>query len=390
MNLSPRKRVSAAILAAFGLSSFACLGRQDLDAVATQFPSGSVRGVVEALASIDPPRNSDHPESLKRAAQFIAHRMEEAGLKAEVQPFKVGAAEYYNVAATIGSGSRKRIVVGAHYDVYGPNQADDNAWASRHFSIASKLATQTLPTDVELVAYFEEPPHFETAAMGSAHHAQALARGGVEVVAMLALDMLGFYSDKPKSQQYPDPRLASYFPSSGNFVAVLGLSDDAVLLDRIRSAMSPATDLRVYALSGPPELPGIKQSDHLNYWRQGIPAVLVTDTAYFRNPHYHQASDRPDTLDYDRLHKAAEAVAAAVVDLRLIRRGRTRLIWWWIWLVAGDLNSSHHPSTSHPNHVARSANCGNSRRLEPGRLRGNECVLHGKPGSSSSAPMGMP
>lgn len=296
----------------------ACNPRQDLDAIAARFPPGSARGVVEALAAIDPPRNAEHPESLERAATFIAGRMTAAGHSPELRPFRVGAAQYYNVSALIGSGERKRIVVGAHYDVHGNTPgADDNAsGVAALLHVASKLAAKAPAIDVELVAYaLEEPPHFDTADMGSAHHAKALADAGVEVVVMLSLEMLGYYSDEPDSQKYPQPGLARYFPSTGNYLAVLGLSDDGPFLERIRNAMSRVTDLKVFALSGPPDFPGMSQSDHVNYWRQGFPAALITDTAYFRNPHYHQASDRPETLDYYRLQKAADAVYNAVMDL---------------------------------------------------------------------------
>jgi hypothetical protein len=307
-------------LLAIGLSLtfVACPSRNDLNAVAARFPTGSLRGVVEALASVDPPRNADHPESLERSAQFIAERLRAGGLKAELLPFRVGGKEYFNVSAMVGSGDRKRIVVGAHYDVHGDTPgADDNAsGVAALLHIASKLAAREFPLDVELVAYaLEEEPFFGTEDMGSAHHARLLARSAVDVAVMLSLEMLGFYSDEPDSQKYPQPQLKKYFPSAGNYLAVLGLSDDAEILERIRKAMDNANDLKVYVLSGPPDFPGISQSDHFNYWRQGHPAVLVTDTAYFRNPYYHQASDRPATLDYYRLQKAADAVHAAVVEL---------------------------------------------------------------------------
>lgn len=312
----PRVGATAAILCCLAL--VACQPRNDLDIIAARFPPRSLRGVVEALASIEPPRNAEHPESLERAAHFIAARMKEAGLAPELQPFAVETVEYYNVSALLGSGARPRIVVGAHYDVFGPNPgADDNAsGVAALLHVGAKLAARELPADVELVAYaLEEPPHFRAASMGSAHHAQALADAGVKVTAMLSLEMLGYYSDAPGTQQYPDPGLAQYFPSAGNFIAVLARSEDALLLERVRIAMSGASDLRAYALSGPPELRGIDQSDHLNYWHHGFPAVLVTDTAFLRNPHYHKPSDRPETLDYARLEKAADGVYAAVVDL---------------------------------------------------------------------------
>ncbi len=317
MRPNPRYR-SQALVALLSLAFLACQPRNDLEAIAARFPAGSPRGVVEALATIDPPRSAAHPESLERAARFIAARLTAAGLKPELQTFMVGSSQYFNVSAVVGSGNRKRIVVGAHYDVYGENPgADDNAsGVAALLQIASKLASQSLPIDVEIVAFaLEEPPYFGSENMGSSHHARTLARSGTQVVVMFSLEMLGYYSDAPDSQKYPQPHLANYFSTTGNYVAVLGLSDDAQILEQIRAAMSAATDLKAFTLSGPPDFPGISQSDHFNYWRQGFPAVLVSDTANFRNPHYHQDSDKPETLDYVRLQKAADAVHAAVVDL---------------------------------------------------------------------------
>lgn len=314
----PPRHVGATVALSCILALSGCQPRDDLQVVAARYPPGSLRGVVEALAAIDPPRNAEHPESLERAASFIAARMSAAGLTPELQAFDAESVRYHNVSALHGTGDRARVVVGAHYDVFGPNPgADDNAsGVAALLHVASKLSSRQLPVDVELVAYaLEEPPHFRSESMGSAHHARALADAGVEVIGMLSLEMLGYYTDAPNTQEFPDPGLARFFPTTGNFIAVLARTQDAAMLERVRAAIDGANDLRAFALSGPPELAGLDQSDHLNYWSQGFPAVLITDTAFFRNPHYHKPTDRPETLDYVRLEKAADGVHAAVIDL---------------------------------------------------------------------------
>jgi Zn-dependent M28 family amino/carboxypeptidase len=296
----------------------ACRWTSGVRMPASDFPPDTLRGVVETLAGVDPPRNAANPESLARVAQFIAERMSAAGLKPRFDTFEVGGAEYHNVSALIGSGRPPRIVVGAHYDVFGDLAgADDNAsGVAALLNIGARLAKRELVKDVELVAYtLEEPPHFDTENMGSARHARALAAAGVKVVTMFSLEMLGYYTDEPNSQGYPDEQLLKYFPTTGNFLAILGRSEDSPLLQSIRRKMAAGNPLKVYALSSSTDLPGIANSDHMNYWRHGVPAFLVTDTAFFRNPHYHKASDRPETLDYGRLQQAADSVYAAVVAL---------------------------------------------------------------------------
>jgi Zn-dependent M28 family amino/carboxypeptidase len=293
-------------------------GRADPESIAARFPADSLRGVVEALAAIDPPRNAEHPESMEQAARFIATRLDAAGLRPELQPFEVAGTTFHNVSALIGTGARRRVVVGAHYDVFGDRPgADDNAsGVAVLLRVAARLARQSLPADVEFVAYaLEEPPHFRTADMGSARHAAALAAARVEVIAMLSLEMLGYYSDESKSQKYPDANLARYFPSIGNFIAVVGRSADRPIVDVVHIAMNRTADPKVYAISGPPEMPGVDLSDHASYWIHGVAGLMITDTAHYRNPHYHMESDRPATLDYSRMDNAAESVEAAVVAL---------------------------------------------------------------------------
>jgi len=301
------------------ISAVACSEVSNVRMPLSEFPLDSLRGVVETLSNVDPPRSGDNPASLERVAQFISERMTEAGLKPVFETFEVNGKKYHNVSALIGSGKRARIVVGAHYDVFGPLPgADDNAsGVAALLNIGARLAKRELAKDVELVAYtLEEPPFFDTDSMGSARHAKALAAAKVKVVAMLSLEMLGYYSDEANSQGYPDKELLKYFPSTANFLAILGRSEDAPLMNKIRGLMAVPDGLPIYALSGAPDqLPSLNSSDHMSYWRHGVPAFMVTDTAYFRNPNYHKDTDKPSTLDYGRLQQAADAVYAAVLAL---------------------------------------------------------------------------
>ena len=308
--------VVAALVAAAGIALLPAAARAEGGDAAA-----ALRATVVALAGIEPPRSAAHPQSMRRAARLIAAELTAAGLRPREQRYTVDGATVANVTALLGSGSRPRLVVGAHYDVAGEQPgADDNAsGVAALLHVGRRLAGRALPLDVELIAYaLEEPPHFRSPAMGSARHAAALRAGGVEVRAMLALEMLGYYSDAPDSQRFPDAALRERFPSTGNFLAVVGRAQEAPLLALLEPAMRAAGPLPVYTLAAPAGMSGIDLSDHRSFWAAGFPALLVTDTAFLRNPHYHQPSDRPETLDYTRLHQAAEAVVAAVLALATV------------------------------------------------------------------------
>jgi Zn-dependent M28 family amino/carboxypeptidase len=217
-------------------------------------------------------------------------------------------------------------VVGAHYDAAGPYPgADDNASGVAGLielahllgtSVGTSVGKTALNTQVELVAFtLEEPPYFASSAMGSAVHAQSLRRQRVPVRAMLALEMIGYFSDAPGSQQFPLPCLKLLYPSTGNFITVAGKLGQGALVRRVKRAMRSASPLGVESISAPPSLLGISLSDHRNYWEAGYPAVMITDTAFYRNDNYHGATDTPDTLDYERMARVVQGVRAAVTDL---------------------------------------------------------------------------
>jgi peptidase M28-like protein len=264
------------------------------------------------------PRDETHPQNLDRAAAWIRRELEAAGGRVEDQPFKARGAIYRNAIAHFGPETRERIVVGAHYDAAGPYPgADDNAsGVAGLLELARLLGETPPPLHVELVAFtLEEPPSFTTPAMGSAFHAALLKERGVPLRAMIALEMLGYFTDVPGSQQYPLPILKLFYPSRGNFIGVVGKLGQGALVRRIRNAMRRATPLPVRSISAPVSLPGVDFSDHRSYWDAGYEAVMITDTAFYRNPNYHTEHDTPETLDYGRMALVVEGVYGAVYDL---------------------------------------------------------------------------
>ena len=209
--------------------------------------------------------------------------------------------------------------MGAHYDVYGPYPgADDNASGVAGLIELAALLGQTpkLPCRVDLVAFaLEESPFFGSENMGSAHHAAALRAAEVTVRAMIALEMIGYFSDQPDSQTLPLFLLRPFYPSTGNFIAVVGRPSDWRILRPIKGAMRTAGTLPVFSLSAPTALAGIDWSDHRSYWINDYPAVMVTDTSFYRNQNYHTDKDRPETLDYRRMAAVVESVYQAVQTL---------------------------------------------------------------------------
>ncbi|MCP4657544.1 MAG: M28 family peptidase [bacterium] len=272
-----------------------------------------VRMLVESFF----PRDYTHPGNLDLAAAYLGEQLEQAGGKVSEQSYEVAGRSYRNVVAAFGAETDDRIVVGAHYDACEPLPgADDNASGTAGLlELARMLGRAELARRVELVAYtLEEPPFFRSPQMGSAVHARSLHRSGVRVRAMISLEMIGFFSDEPGSQELP-PLFGALYPSTGNFIAIVGKWGHPRLVREIKKAMRGATDLPVESINAPAWIPGVDFSDHLNFWRHGYPAVMLTDTAFYRNGAYHSARDTPETLDYDRMAKVIDGVFNAVVAL---------------------------------------------------------------------------
>lgn len=242
---------------------------------------------VEELSEELVPRDAAHPENLDRVAGYIQEKLKPFAERTEHQPYSVDGMTVRNVRAFFGPKSEERIVVGAHYDVAGPYPgADDNAsGVAGLLELARILSDLKLEIQVELVSYpLEEPPYFFTKKMGSYIHAKSLRDQNVKVRAMIALEMIGYFTNEEGSQSYPLFLLRPFYPSVGNYIAVVGKLFQRGLVRKVKKAMKSAGPLPVESINAPQLLPGISLSDHLNYWRNGFPAVMITDTALYRNP----------------------------------------------------------------------------------------------------------
>ncbi|HKD11783.1 MAG TPA: M28 family peptidase [Thermoanaerobaculia bacterium] len=264
------------------------------------------------------PRDFGHPTILARAAAWISEELSRSGATVSEQIFTTNGQTYRNVIARFGPQTRDVAVVGAHYDTAGELPgADDNAsGVAGLIEVARLLEGKHLSRTVELVAFtLEEMPFFGTGLQGSAVHARSLAKDGRSVAGMLCLEMIGCFEDAPGSQQFPFPPLRLFYPGRGNFIAVVGNVSGARLVRRVKRAMRRAAELPVCSINAPRWVPGIDLSDHASYWREGFPAVMVTDTAFYRNDRYHTAGDTPETLDYRCMARVVDGVLRAVLDL---------------------------------------------------------------------------
>lgn len=275
---------------------------------------------VESLAAIQPPRNPENRESLDRTSEYIFRRWEEAGLSPRFQDFQVRGLKYRNVLVNYGPLHGPRLVLGAHYDVCGdtPGADDDASGVAAILELGRLLATQKpkLPFGIEMAAYtLEEPPFFGTSDMGSHHHARLLSETGVKVKLMLNLEMIGYFSDEPGSQEVPHGQEGIY-PSVGNFVLVVGAGGDPALTGKVQDELARNCECPVQSIHFPYTDGLAGMSDQSNFWKFGFPALMVSDSNFYRNPHYHKPSDLPETLDYTRMTQVVDALYRFLLEYR--------------------------------------------------------------------------
>ena len=264
------------------------------------------------------PARIGREESLKPTVNWIEKQLKPFG-NTHRQTYDVDGEKFHNILLKFGPDSDEVIIVGAHYDTaHGFPGADDNASGVAVLIELARLlseAKQKLPMRIELVFFtLEEPPYFRTNKMGSFIHASKLKNNHQEIRVMIALDMLGYFSDDEGSQHFPVPALKYSYPDQGDFIGVVGNLSNTKAVRRIKRSFKTATDLPVYSFNAPSFVVGIDFSDHLNYWKYGYDAVLVTDTSFNRNTAYHTAADTADRLDYVKMAKVVQSLYRAVLD----------------------------------------------------------------------------
>ncbi|MDC3332931.1 M28 family peptidase [bacterium] len=282
---------------------------------------GYLESTVKVLSNEIGARNLAHYKSLEEAKLFIISELESFGYQPIIQKYKVNGRDVSNVSVILGPENTERLVVGAHYDSFGDQVgADDNASGVSAILMLARLLKveeNKLKKQIELVAFtLEEPPFFRSTNMGSFVHANQLYKKGIPLVGMISVEMIGYYSEEGGSQEYPLPGMELIYPDKGDFIAVVSNFNSLSLKSAVMDQMK-GSDLAVESLIAPESLAGVDFSDHLNYWGLGYKAVMVTDTAFFRNPHYHEYTDTPDKLNYSKMAKTIEGLYYAILNISI-------------------------------------------------------------------------
>ncbi len=284
-------------------------------------PEVRLRRHVQTLAGEIGERHIWRPQALRAAADYVRAQFEALGYAVAAQAYDVRGVHCENLEVAI-PGSRRAaeiVLAGAHYDtVAGSPGADDNAsGVAGLIEIARSLRGLLPQRTVKLVAFVnEEPPFFPFGQMGSKLYATAARARGDDIRIMLSLEMLGCYRDEPGSQAYP-PFLKWFYPDRGNFIAFVSNLRSRRALAEVTRAFRAHCDFPAEQLASPGFVPGVAWSDQRSFWRAGYPGVMVTDTAFYRYPHYHCATDTPERLRYPEMAQVVQGLARALAALAI-------------------------------------------------------------------------
>ena len=284
--------------------------------------SSEIRRWIEYLSLEIGPRPYSSPAILRTVADRLSYDLKEMGYDVDEQLFYYKSEKYYNICASFPHDSSSDIslplfVVGAHYDTVSCSPgADDNASGVAGIMELARLISSDYLPSVRLVLFaLEEPPVFRTRYMGSFVYAKRLKKKKVRLRGMICLDMIGYFTDRPKSQSFPLFFMDMVYPSIGNFIALVGNMKSSKWTNEVKEAFEKGTDLPIESLNAPGFVVGVDFSDHRSFNQFGYPSLMVTDTAFYRNRNYHRPSDLPNTLDFQRAAKVVDALAFAVKTL---------------------------------------------------------------------------
>ena len=274
-----------------------------------------VRTLSEQIGS----RSIETYGGLTEAAYYIQKQFEESGYKVRLQEYHPGgfARPVANLEVELlGTPNPDRVfVIGAHYDSIGTDcpGADDNAsGVAALIVLASRLRVFRPSVSIRFVAFVnEEPPFFKSADMGSFVYAAAAKKKREKILGFLSLETIGYFTEQPKSQKYPFP-FSLFYPSRGNFIGFVGNLGSARLVRKLIKQFRKHSTIPSQGLAAPSFIPGIDWSDQWSFWQHGYQGVMVTDTAPFRNPHYHHPSDTWDTLDYPNFARVVLGLEATI------------------------------------------------------------------------------
>lgn len=274
---------------------------------------------VEMLAGTIGERNVWRYDGLQRAAEYIEAQLTHNGYEPRRQTFDVSRVPVSNIEAILAGTTRPTeiVVLGAHYDTVSgcPGANDNGTGVAALLELSRRFAGRPQARTIRFVAFVnEEPPFFHTEQMGSVVYANAARAQNDNIVAMLALETMGYYSDVKGSQTYPQP-IAMMYPDVGNFIGFVANMASARMMMRARRAFKERTAFPLQSAAAPASIPGVGWSDQWSFWEAGYPGMMVTDTAPYRYPWYHTPEDTPDKISADKVAHVVDGLEHVVAVL---------------------------------------------------------------------------
>ncbi len=273
--------------------------------------TANIRRNLESIINTAAYRNYKNTDVLDTVAERLRQEFLRHTDRVSIQNYKVNENNYKNIIASFGPEDGERIIVGAHYDVCREQDgADDNAsGVAGILELARLLKGQPLKYRIDLVAYtLEEPPYFNTKEMGSYVHARSLHDANIPVKGMVSLEMIGYYSDKENSQGYPVGIMKWVYGDKGNFITIVQKSFCGEFAREFKNLSFRNNSIATKSFRTPSFIGGANLSDHKNYWKFGYSAVMVTNTAFFRNHNYHTNSDKLEALNIPKMGLVIDGV----------------------------------------------------------------------------------
>ncbi len=318
--------LSAALAALFATTVLASDARQAFPLVDLDMTEQRLKDHLKALTVTIGERSVRFPEYLEKTAVYIESFYRDLGMTAEREPYDYRDMTVANVIARLEPEKKtvRHYLVGAHYDsVSGTVGADDNASAiavqlemARQLQALSKQGR--FNTAVSFVSFaLEEPPVFGTRYMGSRVHARRARESGQNIDGMICLEMVGYTCQEPSCQRYPFPLMFLGYPKQGNFIGIVGNFSSLPLTRSLHRSFQQNPNLPVVKLTVPLSgriMPAVRLSDHASFWDEGYRAVMITDTAFYRNPHYHRSTDTMDKLDYRFMAELVQSLVIFFAD----------------------------------------------------------------------------
>ena len=270
---------------------------------------------VEAIAGNIGERNFQRYRELIAAADFIERSFATAGLHPRRDSYEMRGQNFDNIETEIRGTNQEIVIIGAHYDsVLGAPGANDNgSGVAALLALARRFAGKPCMRTLRFVAFVnEEPFMFQSPEMGSHVYAKRCKANGDLITAMLSLETIGYYSNAARSQTYPFPGLNLLYPTRGNFIGFVGNVASRGLVREAIAQFRATAQVPSQGAALPSGIPGVGWSDQWAFWEQGYPGIMITDTAPFRYPQYHSASDTPDKLDYDTMTRVVDGLEKVI------------------------------------------------------------------------------